>query len=468
MHRFAFLIFGLLVVWSMQGQTIAGDWHGTLEFSGVKLRLVFHIEPSGDGYTATMDSPDQGANGIPVEKVSLKDQAVNFSLAKLGISYQGDLNADATMIAGTFQQGGANIPLELSKGVAEKPKRPQEPQRPFPYREEEVSYDNKKAEGVKLAGTLTMPKGEGPFPAVILISGSGPQNRDEELMGHKPFLVISDHFTRAGMAVLRFDDRGIGSSSGNFGAANSADFATDVQAGIDFLQTRSDIQPDKIGLVGHSEGGLIAPMVAAENPEVAFIVMMAGPGVPGTEILLLQQELLARAEGGSKEEIARTNKISKKIFSELRKTNDIEKTKKELITFVKEELNKIPEKEKEKLGDIDKLARQQVGMLSSPWFRYFLDYDPQETLKKVNCPVLAINGAKDLQVDAEQNIPLIAKALKAGGNREVTTKVFPGLNHLFQHSATGKASEYGELEETFAPEALELMTEWMESIVSSR
>jgi hypothetical protein len=451
----------------MQGQTITGDWYGTLEVSGMKLRLIFHIEKSADGYRATMDSPDQGANGIPVQKVSLDEQQVEISLANLGINYSGELIGEGTKIAGTFQQGGASIPLELERESQEKTevKRPQEPRPPFPYRAEEVSYENEKAAGVTLAGTLTLPEGEGPFPAVILISGSGPQDRNEELLGHKPFLVIADHFTRQGIAVLRFDDRGVGGSTGDFGAATSADFATDVQAGIDFLKKRPEIATEHIGLVGHSEGGLIAPMVAANDPAVDFIVMMAGPGVSGTEILLLQQELLARAEGAGEKEIERTRKVSKRMFKDLKNSQNLEQTKEDMIRYVKEELENLPEKDKAGLGDLDQLARQRVNVLASPWFRYFLTYDPQESLKKVNCPVLAINGEKDLQVDAEQNIPAIEKALKAGGNQEVTTKVLPGLNHLFQHSETGRSSEYGQLEETCAPEALELMTEWIKSVV---
>lgn len=447
----------------MQAQSVAGDWHGVLEAGGMKLRLVFHLQESDKGFTATMDSPDQGANGIPVDEVKLEDKTLTIRLAKLGISYQGDLAADGKKISGIFQQGPARIPLELGREVQDKPvvNRPQEPQPPFPYREEEVSYDNTQAEGVQLAGTLSLPKGDGPFPAVVLISGSGPQNRNEELLGHKPFLIIADHFSRAGIAVLRFDDRGVGESTGDFGAATSKDFATDVQAGIDFLKTRPDINASQIGLVGHSEGGLIGPMVAADNPDVAFLVLMAGPGVPGTDILLLQQELMARAEGSSEEEIAMTRQTSERVFRDLEKTEDLEKTKEELTIYMKQELEKLPAADQEKLGDLDQLVQQQLKMITTPWFRFFLSYDPVEMLKKVDCPVLAINGEKDLQVDAEQNLPVIAEALKAAGNDRVKTVVLSGLNHLFQHSDSGKASEYGQLEETFAPEALELMTEWI-------
>lgn len=449
----------------LSAQTIVGDWNGTLDASGMKLRLIFHIQEKDGQLTATMDSPDQGANGIPVQSVSWEDEKLTITIPKLGLTYTATLEEDGNTLNGTFQQGPANLPLIMGREAQEKPtfNRPQEPKKPYPYLEEDVSYPNQQAEGVTLAGTLTLPQGKGPFPAVILISGSGPQNRNEELLNHKPFLVIADHFTRHGIAVLRFDDRGVGKSTGKFSTATSADFATDAQAGIDYLKGRPEISKDKIGLVGHSEGGLIGPIVAADNPDVAFLVMMAGPGVSGEKILLLQQELMVRAEGGSEQEIKTTRKTSKKMFKELRKSTDIEKTKKELIQYAIKELNKLPEADKAKLGDLDKLAEQQVGVISSPWFRYFLSYDPAETLQKVHCPVLAINGDKDLQVDAEQNIPAIAVNLKKGGNKKVTTRVLPGLNHLFQHSETGKGSEYGELEETFAPEALELMTEWIKA-----
>lgn len=463
MRKLGITILAITLASMLQAQSITGDWHGTLNVSGIKLRLVFHIQEAGDGYTATMDSPDQGANGIPVETVELQADNLIIALPAYGIRYEGKLAADGSAVKGTFHQGPGSFPFEMGRTAQEKVvvQHPQEPKPPFPYREEHVQYANQQAEGVSLAGTLTLPEGDGPFPAVILISGSGPQDRNEEMLGHKPFLVIADHFTRAGIAVLRFDDRGVGKSTGNFREATSVDFASDVQAGIDFLKTRPEINAGQIGLAGHSEGGLIGPIVAADNADVAFLIMMAGPGVNGEEILLLQQDLMATAEGSSAEEIAMSRRMSEKIFLDMRRSDDLEQTKKDLIVYLKEEMHKLPAADKEKLGDLDKLAEQQIGMLFSPWFRYFLTYEPADKLQKVRCPVLAINGSRDLQVDAEQNLPAIAAALKKGGNKRVTTKVLPGLNHLFQHSETGKGSEYGELSETFAPEVLELMTAWI-------
>lgn len=459
------LCLGFLLSSMLSAQSVVGDWYGTLTFSGVNLRLVFHIQEEGDELTATMDSPDQGANGIAVKTATFDGNELTLELPQLGAKYTGKLDASGRQLEGTFQQSGATIPLnmELKEEAPPGPKRPQEPKPPFPYRQEMVKYDNPAAPGVTLAGTLTIPEGEGPFPAVILISGSGGQDRDETLLGHKPFLVIADHFTRQGIAVLRFDDRGIGESTGNFQAATSADFATDVQAGFDFLKTHSDIDNKKIGLVGHSEGGLIAPMVAAENKEVAFIVLMAGPGVSGEEILLLQQALLSRAAGSSEEMIKATRKFTLKAFKEIRKTDDMERLQPKLTKYAKKQTRNLSEEEMTQLGgDIEAMVAQQLAMLNSPWFRFFLGYEPATSLQRVDCPVLAINGEKDLQVDAEQNLPAIAKALEKGGNKQYRTVVLPKLNHLFQHTETGSAAEYATIEETFAPEALELMTDWIQ------
>lgn len=464
MKKITTLVFISLVANLLTAQSVVGDWYGKLSFSGVNLRLVLHIQDGDDGLTATMDSPDQGANGIPVETVKFDNGELTLILPRIGAQYTGTLSADGRKLTGTFQQGGANIPLEMEikEEAPPGPNRPQEPKPPFPYRQEQVKYDNPKAEGVTLAGTLTLPEGEGPFPAVILISGSGPQDRNEELLGHKPFLVISDHFTRNGIAVLRYDDRGVKESTGNFQAATSADFATDVEAGFDFLKNHAAIDADHIGLVGHSEGGLIAPMVAAENPEVAFIVLMAGPGVKGEDILLLQQSLLMKANGGSEEAIKAVQKFSRKAFKELRKTDDSEKLKAKLTKYTEKLSAKLSEEDRAQLGgDIQTMVAQQVNMLNSPWFRYFLTYDPAVALARVQCPVLAINGDKDLQVDAQQNIPAITKALEKGGNDKYRTVVLPKLNHLFQHSETGSSMEYATIEETFALEALELMTDWI-------
>lgn len=444
-------------------QSVLGDWNGILNIQGTQLRIVFHISETGGTYTATLDSPDQKAFGIPAGETTFAENNLEIKLPNLAAQYKGKYDAAAQVVDGTFSQGGATFPLKLTREEQEKQelKRPQNPVAPFPYAQEDVTYDNPAAQGVTLAGTLTLPKGDGPFPAVILISGSGPQNRDEELLGHKPFLVIADHFTRNGIAVLRFDDRGVGQSTGDFATATSADFATDVQAGVEYLKTRKEINARKIGLAGHSEGGLIAPMVAAKSVDVAFIVLMAGPGVSGDKVIRLQSRLISKAEGKSEQEIKADDNFLKTAFKELKKTKNIEATRLKLKNTMMKEMEKLPAADKEKLGNLDQVATSQVNSITSPWFRYFLFYDPATSLEKVKCPVMAINGGKDLQVDPNQNLPAISSALKKGGNTRFVVKEIPGLNHLFQHTDTGKPSEYAEIEETIAPEALNYMTGWI-------
>ena len=265
---------------------IEGTWMGNLKVpGGLELRIVFNISTNPDGsLKASMDSPDQGVSGIPVESVSYKDGNLNLDVKSIGGSFEGIYKENNKTIEGEWKQAGSAFPLVLNR-IEKAPDihRKQDPIKPYPYTEEEVVYENKEA-GIKLAGTLTLPQSGGPFPAVILITGSGPQNRNEEIMGHRPFLVLSDYLTRRGIAVLRVDDRGIGGSTGNFSQATTEDFAGDVLTGIEFLKNRKEIDPSRIGLIGHSEGGLIAPMVAVKSPDIAFIVLMAAPGVTGEEI----------------------------------------------------------------------------------------------------------------------------------------------------------------------------------------
>src|SRR5271157_1417584 len=273
---------------------IDGAWMGSLDLGNVKLRVVFHIVNTEDGLIATMDSPDQGANGLPTTSVKREGSSLKIEAKGIGGVFEGKIAADLQSIDGTFTQMGSAHPLLLKrvKDQAElELKRPQNPVKPYPYREDEVTYDNKE-QNVTLAATFTIPQGTGPFPAVLLITGSGPQDRDESLLGHKPFLVLSDYLTRHGIAVLRADDRGFAKSTDTFATATTADFATDTEAGVAYLKSRPDVA-GRIGLIGHSEGGIIAPMVAARNPDVAFIVMMAGSGVPGDQILVEQSRLIA-------------------------------------------------------------------------------------------------------------------------------------------------------------------------------
>jgi len=432
---------------------IDGTWTGALDTGTIKLRVVFHITNTEDGLVATLDSPDQGMKGLPASAVKRDGASLKIEASRIGGGFQGKIAADLQSIDGQWTQGGSAVPLVLKrvKDQAElernEPKHPQNPVKPYPYREEEVSYDNQ-AQNVTLAATLTLPEGKGPFPGVLLITGSGPQDRDESLLGHKPFLVLSDYLTRHGVAVLRADDRGVGKSTGVFAKATTADFATDAEAGVAYLKTRAEVDSHKIGLIGHSEGAIIAPMVAARNKDVAFIVMMAGTGVPGDQVIVAQSEAIDVASGKSPEEAARSASKEREMLTLVETVGDQAALEKEL---------------KEKMaGDVPEAQiGMQISQITSPWFRYFLTYDPATALHKVKCPVLAINGALDKQVLPSQNLPVIRKALEEAGNTHFEIDELPGLNHLFQTAKTGSPMEYAQIEETMSPVALEKMADWI-------
>jgi pimeloyl-ACP methyl ester carboxylesterase len=430
---------------------IDGAWMGELNMGTFKMKFVLHIVNTVEGLKATGDSPDQGASGFPASSISRSGSLLTVAFKQFEAVFSGTIAVDLNSIDSTFTQAGNPIPLLLTR-VTDESKlevhRPQNPVKPYPYREEDVSYDNNAA-GNTLAGTLTVPAGKGPFSAVLLIVGSGPHDRDESLMGHKPFLVLADYLTRKGIVVLRVDKRGFGKSSGEYAEATTANFATDVEAGVAYLKTRAEVDPHKIGLIGHSEGGVIAPMVAARNQDVAFIVMMAGTGVPGDQIIVEQLRLIEEAGDGSKE----------KAEADAAK-------EREVLTLVESEKDQaaLDRKLREKLvadGVPEGQITGQIRALTSPWYRFFISYDPAPALRMVKCPVLAINGSLDLQVPPAQNLPAIRKALKDGGNTHFEVDELPGLNHLFQTAKTGAPSEYNQIEETISPVALDKMASWI-------
>lgn len=448
----------------LYGYDISGQWKGVLHVQNIELHLVFHISNTDDLYTATMDSPDQGAYSIPVSKVEFVPPKLSLEITGMGIVYEGNVLSEKE-IEGTFTQMGKSFPLNLEKsdGKKEALLRPQEPKAPFPYYTEEVTFNNEK-DGFELAGTLTLPKQSGIFPAVILISGSGQQNRDEELFGHKPFLVLADHLTKKGIAVLRFDDRGTGSSKGNYSGSNTKDFAVDVEFALKYLKTRKEIDKTHIGLIGHSEGGMIAPMVAVYTGDVFFMVLMAGTAIPGDELLLIQQRLIAQAYGTSEAELEKAHEINEGAYNIIKSGNDNEELKKELSAYFEQKYAENEDTEMSK-ENADKLIKAGVKQLTSPWMSFFIKYDPAPMLTKVDCPVLAINGSKDLQVTAGKNLGAIKKALHQGGNTNVTVKEFPNLNHLFQNCEKGTPLEYGKIEETIAPIVLNEISNWITDIV---
>jgi len=366
--------------------------------------------------------------------------------------YEGTMNAARNAVTGKWSQNNDSVALEFKRSdeVLEL-RRPQNPAKPYPYKEEEVSFPNKGGM-VTLAGTLTIPQGSGPFPVVLLISGSGPQNRDEYLAGHRPFLVLADYLTRKGIAVLRYDKRGIGKSNGDFAKATTEDFSADAESALNYLKTRKEIAPGKMGAIGHSEGALIAPMLGA-NGSVSWIVLMAGPAQTGEKIMLSQSQAIASAAGMPVAQVARSLDFDKKAYELVRTEKDPGLLEKKIDAMVVS--SGMAE------GSMPASVAAQIHMLSSPWFRFFLDYDPVPTLQKVKCPVLALNGEKDLQVSAAENLPVIQKTLEDAGNKNVTTKSLPTLNHLFQHADSGTPTEYGAIEETISPEVLQIIGDWV-------
>lgn len=437
---------------------VDGVWSGKITLNGVDLRLVLRVVTGPRGTIASFDSPDQGAFGLPVQDLARNGRKVRFKLKVVGASYEGTLSEDQQSLSGIWT-APSQPPAEIvftrgTAAAANAPrKRPQSPQPPFPYAAEEVAFDNPSESGVHLAGTLTVPSGNGPFPAAILITGTGQQDRDETLMGHKPFRVIADYLSRRGIAVLRTDDRGIGKSVGDVVKATSADFATDSNAAFAYLRTRKDIRPDAIGFIGHSEGGLIGPIAMASNKDVAFLVMMAGPGTALDQLMLSQRRLIGESMGQSNVERDRAAPVWAALYKAIASgaTNE-EGLAAALAVLTPEAMTTIGIPE----GTDKQAILAQIG---TPWFRYFLKYDPAPNLRAIKVPVLAMNGSLDRQVPAKENLPAIRAALK--DNRDVTIVELPGLNHLFQTAKTGGVGEYAEIEETVAPAVLEQMATWI-------
>jgi uncharacterized protein len=438
-----------------------GVWVGVIERNGVKLRQVLNIRTLEQrGTFALYSSPDQMANGLPVTGLAREGQAVSLATVRGAAKFAGTLSDDGTELTGTWTAPNQpDVTMTFARATEEQiaarrnPARPQTPKEPFPYRAEDVAFDNPAFPDVHLAGTLTLPEGEGPFPAAIMITGSGGQDRDETLLDHKPFAVIADHLTRHGIAVLRFDDRGVGQSKGNYAAATSADLATDANAAFAYLASRPEIRHDAIGMIGHSEGGMIGPIAMAGNDKVAFFVSLAGPGTNLDQLMLSQRRLLTTQMGLSQAEIDRQEPIMAALFNAIRDADTpeagFEAGMAVLTPEAKTALGMTPEMD----------GALVVRQVSGPWYQYFLKYDPVPNWSRMKAPLLALNGSLDLQVPAEANLAAIRAATT--NNPDVTIVELPGLNHLFQHATTGSVGEYRDIEETFSPEALELMSNWI-------
>ena len=439
---------------------LSGSWEGVLPVGTVQLRIHLHLERTVDqSLSGFMVSPDQSPTQISVTRVDfLQDRRVRICVGEASVRFEMDLSASGDELQGSFLQGRSKFDMSLTRvEQLSELRRPQQPKPPFPYRSEDVSYANPTA-GITFGGTLTIPQGQGPFPCVLLITGSGSQDRDEMIFEHRPFLVIADHLARRGIAVLRVDDRGVGKSTsgGEPEKATTEDHVGDALSGFDYLKGRSEIDGTQIGLMGHSEGGVIAPLAAVKNEDIAFIILMAGTGIRGDLLLVKQNELISRASGVEQQEIDSGLKLSRQLFALLREDDISKEVTRSKIEALLRESPDLPEGE---AGDAE--VAKTIAELEIPWIRWFVRHDPAPILEKVRCPVLAINGSLDLQVPCKDNLAAIGGALKRGLNPDYEVVEFPGLNHLFQHCKTGLPSEYGEIEESFSVEVLEKMTTWI-------
>ncbi|MBF9221824.1 alpha/beta fold hydrolase [Hymenobacter ruricola] len=430
--------------------SLTGDWTGAVG----PIDFILHLtDPATGPRTATLDIPAQGAKGLPIQ-FTAPDDSVYLRLAQPTAQFAGRRSADGQQLVGEWQQGLRAFPLTLTRGGAAKPaaRRPQTPQPPFPYQSADVTFRNEKA-GVTLAGTYTVPADKGPFPAVVLLTGSGPEDRNETIFGHQPFAVLADYLTRHGVAVLRFDDRGVGQSGGTQQGLTSADYTTDAQAALTWLRAQPGIRKNQVGALGHSEGGTAAIGAAIQPAGPDFLVLLAAPGIAGDELIVQQVLGLAKLSGVDAVQLLSVEKAQRQVIQVVEQNPDNAQARAKLRPL----LNHGNSTDPAFLAQVE----AQIDVATSPFYRHLLADRPAQTLPKVHCPVLALGGSKDVQVPATPNLAATAAALKAGGNRDVTAKELPGLNHLFQTANTGGPDEYGTIEETFSPAALRLIGDWI-------
>ncbi|QCX39007.1 alpha/beta hydrolase [Aureibaculum algae] len=455
----AFVIAFIISIVNAFSQDISGDWSGETKRGDKLITFIFKIKQENAEYSTTIDVPTFRISGIKPSITTFTNGKLIIDGSNVGMNYIGVFNTKAQQFEGTYKEGGIEMVLNLKKGAVKivDSKRPQEPVKPYPYYEEEVIFKNTEA-NIALAGTLTLPNKNGKFPVVILISGSGPQDRDESFMGHKPFLVLSDYLTRKGIGVLRFDDRGHGESTGDFGTATTEDFSKDVLSAIAYLKTRNDIDIKNIGLIGHSEGGIIAPLAANNSNDIAFIVLLASTGISGTELSVMQSKTLrqfpVKDEVGYEKNTRKAIAIVTSNKSEAEIKNELTKHYNDFLRPILTSLN-VPEK------NINAFINSQLKTSLKPWSRYFLQYNPADEIEKLQIPVLSLNGSKDSQVNATINQEGIRKALIKGGNKNYKILELENLNHFFQECKTGKMDEYRKIEQTFSPIALQEISNWI-------
>ena len=456
--------------WAQDADTrLLGSWEGTLpNMPNPPLRLILRIAARADGtLTGTLDSPDQEMMGIPVPTIVLDGNNVQMTIPLLHAQFTGTMIDSGPkrgdFIYGEFSRLGLNLPLALLRAAV----RPQEPKPPFPYQVEPVLVTNPRT-GTRLAGTLTYPKDEGPFPVVVLIAGSETSDRDGSIEGHKPFWILADYLTRRGIAVLRYDKQNIRAKTSSHTPPTFDNYTDDAQAVVEYLKARQDkVDPTHIGLIGHSEGGIMAAMVANRLPDMSFLVLLAGDCMIGEQILLQHGAASARMVADDAA-VAEGTAMQKALFAILKQHPDDETARQQLHQYMTDRINDLPEARRQaleaqyqNLGGYERSIQLQIASLVNPWMRRFLIYDPATDLRTLRVPVLALNGSKDTVVTAKENLAAINAALKESGTKDITVRELPGLNHLFQTAKTGSPQEYAQIDETFAPEALQIIGDWV-------
>lgn len=484
MKRICFVFISWLLCTGAMAQSLTGTWQGNLAIRGRNIPILFHItKDAANQLNAKFDSPRQGALDLACDGVSVVGDSLLIKMKIINGRYAGKLSNDKKQLTGNWYQGVTILPLNLSHisdslvRFSGEIKRSQTPKPPLPYKSEDVEYDNAD-KSVHFGATLTVPLPDSGvnyfrapvYPTIVLITGSGKQDRDETIFDHKPFAVIADHLSRNGFAVLRVDDREAGKTTGNFNASTTADFAKDVETAITYLKTRKEVDTNYIGLLGHSEGGMIAPMVAAKRNDIKFIVLLAGPGVKTIDLMEQQTIDVMASDGRTKEDLEKYRPLYKELVTYILTEKDSAKIFDGASAIFKAWQKKVGDTVVKNTTGVTSAQTlsgyltnyiRSLRSLSSPWFNFFMQFDPVVYLSQVKCPVLALNGSRDIQVSSKANLAGIEQALKAGGNQHYIVKEMPGLNHLFQHCHKCTVAEYEEMDETFSPEVLGIISSWL-------
>lgn len=456
--------FALLCLLStaMNAQDFKGSWGGELNVGVTTMRINIHINSRESGtYIGTFDSPDQGAFGLPFSSVTIAENTLECREENMNIVIKAEATG-ADGLEATFVQAGQSFAMQFKRMeyTDVDQRKPQDPEPPFPYLEERAFFTNKN--GDTIHGTITIPEGKGKFPGVILITGSGPQNRDSEILGHRPFLVLSDYLTRRGIAVFRYDERGVGESGGDFNSATTRDFAADAFAALQHLANHKKVDPKRVGVYGHSEGGMVAAILNAEFTQPHFLILAASPGIPIPDLLQRQVEDIMRVQEMPQTERTNILERNKIIYTHILNSNTLEDARIKVNSYFDQRIQTAQEEgDNSTRGELQSVQKEINHSVLTPWFFYFIRYNPEKVLSGISVPTLIINGKTDLQVWWEDNTQAIARILKVNGNQNATVITYENLNHLFQTSESGLPLEYASIEETFNEKAMQDIAEFI-------